>query len=183
MTDYWDYTEMHGQQNIKKNKLKQLHALFYIMLHSDNKVRPSRRPKVLCWIFSKTVHMVAVDLSNAMCSSIILLRLPLLSPFISYEVEERIQYIAYIKVKQSVPLQAWSGPEGSRKLRLPDFVTTAQDGGMVVSLTHRPPLPPGNAPGTHFWCRPQGHSAIERILWQWKIQWHQLGSNQWPSDL
>jgi hypothetical protein len=25
-----------------------------------------------------------------------------------------------------------------------------QDGGEVVSLTHRPPLPPGNAPGTHF---------------------------------
>ena len=37
-----------------------------------------------------------------------------------------------------------------RKLRFPDFVTTAQDGGKVVSLTHRPPLPPGNAPGTHF---------------------------------
>jgi len=32
----------------------------------------------------------------------------------------------------------------------PDFMTTAQDGGKVVSLTHRPPLPPGNAPGTHF---------------------------------
>jgi len=50
---------------------------------------------------------------------------------------------------KAVPLQAWSGPEGSRKLRFPDFVTTAQDGGEVVSLTHRPPLPPGNAPGTH----------------------------------
>ena len=37
-----------------------------------------------------------------------------------------------------VPLQAWSGPEGSRKLRFPDFVTTAQDGGKFVSLTHRP---------------------------------------------
>ena len=24
---------------------------------------------------------------------------------------------------KSVPLQAWSGPEGSRKLRFPDFVT------------------------------------------------------------
>jgi len=24
------------------------------------------------------------------------------------------------------PLQAWTGPEGSRKLRFPDFVTTAQ---------------------------------------------------------
>ena len=52
--------------------------------------------------------------------------------------------------KAAVPLQAWSGPEGSRKLRFPDYMTTAQDGGKVVSLTHRPPLLPGNAPGTHF---------------------------------
>ena len=51
---------------------------------------------------------------------------------------------------KSVPLQAWSGPEGSSKLRFPDFMTTAQDGGKVVSLTHRPPLPPGKTPGTHF---------------------------------
>ena len=51
---------------------------------------------------------------------------------------------------KAVPLQACSGPEGSRKLSFSDFMTTAQDGGKVVSLTHRPPLPPGNAPGTHF---------------------------------
>jgi len=51
---------------------------------------------------------------------------------------------------KAVPLEAWSGPEGSRKLRFPDFMTTAQDGGRVVSLIHRPLLPPGNAPGTHF---------------------------------
>jgi len=42
---------------------------------------------------------------------------------------------------EAVPLQAWSGTEGSRKLRLPDFMRTAQDGGKVVSLTHRPPFP------------------------------------------
>jgi len=42
---------------------------------------------------------------------------------------------------KAVPLQAWDGPEGSRKLRFPDFMTTAQDGGKVVSLAHRPPLP------------------------------------------
>jgi len=51
---------------------------------------------------------------------------------------------------KAVPLQAWSGPEASRKLRFPGFMTTAQDGGKVVSLTHRPPLPPGNTSGTHF---------------------------------
>jgi len=37
------------------------------------------------------------------------------------------------KVKQS-QLQAWTGPEVSRKLRLPDFVTTAQDGGRLSAL-------------------------------------------------
>jgi hypothetical protein len=42
---------------------------------------------------------------------------------------------------KAVPLQAWSDPEGSRKLRFPDCMTTAQDGGKVVSLTHWPPLP------------------------------------------
>ena len=54
------------------------------------------------------------------------------------------------KKRKAVPLQAWSGPEGSRKLRFPDFMTTEQDGGKVVSPTHRPPLPSGNTPGTHF---------------------------------
>jgi hypothetical protein len=71
---------------------------------------------------------------------------------------------------KAVPLQAWSGPEVSRKLMFPYFLTTAQYGGKVVSPTYRTNLPPGNSPGTHF-CqklsRPQGH----------------LGSNQRPSDL
>ena len=56
---------------------------------------------------------------------------------------------ADIKKSKAVPLQARRFPEGSRKLRFPDFMTTAQDGGKV-SLTHRPPLAPGTTPGTHF---------------------------------
>ena len=35
---------------------------------------------------------------------------------------------------KAVPLQAWSGPEGSRKLRFPDFVKTAQDGVRLSAL-------------------------------------------------
>ena len=35
---------------------------------------------------------------------------------------------------KAVPLQAWSGPEGSRKLRFPDLMTTAQDGGRLSAL-------------------------------------------------
>jgi hypothetical protein len=51
---------------------------------------------------------------------------------------------------KAVPLEASGGPEGSRNLTFSDFLTTAQDGGKVVKLTHRPHLPPGNTPGTHF---------------------------------
>ena len=48
------------------------------------------------------------------------------------------------KVKGKViPLQAWTGPESSRRLRLPDFKTIGT-GGKVVSPTHRPPLHPRN---------------------------------------
>jgi len=62
----------------------------------------------------------------------------------------KIKQLFKTEIGKSVPLQAWSGPVGSRKLRFPDFMTTAQDGGNVVSLKHRPLLPPGNTPGTHF---------------------------------
>ena len=61
-----------------------------------------------------------------------------------------IEFVVSGDKSKAVPLQARRGPEVSRKLRFPDFVTTAQDGGKVVNLTHRQPLPPGNAPGIHF---------------------------------
>ena len=35
---------------------------------------------------------------------------------------------------KAVSLQARRGPEGSRKLRFPDFVTTAKDGGRLSAL-------------------------------------------------
>jgi len=54
----------------------------------------------------------------------------------------QIKAITDISKGKAVPLQAWIGPEGSRKLRFPDFMTTAQDGGKVDSLMHRLPLAP-----------------------------------------
>ena len=47
--------------------------------------------------------------------------------------QNRKQNIQNSKGK-AVPLQAWTGPEGSMKLRFPDFVTTAQDGGRLSAL-------------------------------------------------
>ena len=52
---------------------------------------------------------------------------------------------------KAVQFQAWSGPEGTRNLSFPDLMITAHDGGNVGSLAYRPPLPPRNAPGTHFY--------------------------------
>ena len=62
-------------------------------------------------------------------------------------------FVTLLDVKgkgKAVKLQAWSGSEGSKKLSFSDFMTKAQDGDTVVSLTQRPPLPPGSKPGTHF---------------------------------
>ena len=61
---------------------------------------------------------------------------------------------------KAVLVQVCTGPEGSRRLRLP---------GKIVSPIHRPPLtpPPGNIPGTLF-CqrlgRLQDHGAAGRIV-------------------
>ena len=36
---------------------------------------------------------------------------------------------------KAIPSQAWSVPQGSKKLRFPDYMTKAQHGGKVVSLS------------------------------------------------
>jgi hypothetical protein len=44
---------------------------------------------------------------------------------------------------KAIPFQALTGPEGSRKLRLPGFLReSAHEGGKDVSPTHQPPLLP-----------------------------------------
>ena len=72
---------------------------------------------------------------------------------------------------KSVPLQAWTGPEVSRKLRFPDYMTKAQDDGKVVSLTHRPFLPPGITLvliPVRGWVDPRAIARSEGLC-QWEI--------------
>ena len=70
---------------------------------------------------------------------------------------------------KELPVQAWTGPEGSRRWRLQTFQSryVKVEGGKVVSTVHRPPLPEGNIPDTHLryrLSRPQIQSAARRIM-------------------
>jgi len=49
-------------------------------------------------------------------------------------VDQYIYIYIYIYKGQAVPLQAWSAPEGSRKLKFQDFMITAQHGGRMSAL-------------------------------------------------
>jgi len=77
-----------------------------------------------------------------------------------------IQVTSDIKTKNGTGL-VW--PRGFQEVKVSRFHDNGTGGGKVVSPAHQPPLPPGNDPGTDF-CyrlsRPQGHSAIGRILCQ-----------------
>jgi hypothetical protein len=72
----------------------------------------------------------------------------------------------YLSVRTPATGPVW--PRWFQAVRAPRFSWhSAHEGGKVVSLMHRPPLPPGNVPGTHFhqglsW--PQGHGAVGRNI-------------------
>ena len=52
--------------------------------------------------------------------------------------------------KKSSPVTGPEGPRGFQEVKVPIFCDNGTGWWYVVSLTHRPSLPPGNTPGTHF---------------------------------
>jgi hypothetical protein len=73
---------------------------------------------------------------------------------------------ALLYILHAMPLQALTGPHGSRRLKLPDFLDNRHMKVARLSVLRTVRLYPHPFPGTHF-CyrlsRPQGHSAAGRM--------------------
>ena len=116
-------------------------SVFQIFQEVHSTVAEINCIRVIClpflskWSLSKVVLQISVSLQYTCKLRYICLCINLYSPF------NNLIFLTQVKGK-AVQLLAWSDPEGSRKLRLQDYMTTAQDGGKVVSPIHRPPLPP-----------------------------------------
>ena len=53
---------------------------------------------------------------------------------------------------KAIPLQAWTGPGGSRRLKAPRFQDSGRMKVVRLSALHIGRLyPPGDIPVTHFW--------------------------------
>jgi hypothetical protein len=75
--------------------------------------------------------------------------------------------ICKAKHGKAITVQGWSGPEVSRRLRLPEFLHSRHMEVVRSALRTARLYPQVNIPGTHF-CyrlsRPQCHSAAGRIM-------------------
>ena len=98
----------------------------------------------------------------------------LLQPFITtLQTRKFVRWNKHLLcIRYSCSITGLEKPLGLHEVETARIVRqSAHEGGKVVSLRFRPPLPPGNILGTHL-CyrlsRPQGHSAAEKLS-QWKI--------------
>jgi len=84
----------------------------------------SARRQLMFLIITKEIRKIYPDAIRNLFSDYPTLHLHLIS----------LQHFSKNLKGKAVPLQAWTYPEGCRKLKFPDFMTTAQDGGRLSAL-------------------------------------------------
>jgi hypothetical protein len=143
------YTALHSKQDAH-TVLPQVESVKYLGLHFDRrlnwKVHISKKRKQTD-LKAKETNWLIGRKSNLSLENKLLVYKAIIKPIWIYTIElwgcasKSNTAIMQRKKKQS-HYRPGVAQMVSRKLRLPDFMTTAQDSGKVVSLTHRPPLPP-----------------------------------------
>ena len=112
----------------------------------------------------------------------------LMAARVSMLLQSRVSLYIYIYtyIRKAIPLQPWTGPEFSRRLRLPDLKTIGTWRGKVVSPTHRPPLPHRKYSWYSFLLRAESTPVPQcdrKGYVNEKFQWHNRESNPRPSSL
>jgi hypothetical protein len=104
----------------------------------------------------------------------------------SYRKTQELRKTRLPQVKQATPLQAWTGPEGSRRLRFPDFKTI----GTWRWQGCQPYAPAAFTPRKYsrysFLLEAESTSGPQcgrKDYVNEKFQWHHRESNPRPSDL
>ena len=126
-------------------------AVHFLLLRFTvpNFIKPGNRSPQCCdSTYSFLLRISLARTAATILKSTLIFKIVIFCPrnILAFSVDHKIS-INYIKIS---PITGPRCPKGSRKLRFPDYVKMVQNGGKVVSLTHRPFLPPGNTPGTHF---------------------------------
>jgi hypothetical protein len=122
---------------------------------------------------SRVIHsffvLYLIMVTNLSFLSVIILRFYVLyQPMVQLKSDAlfSLTFMSTVKVNQS-HYRSWQVLRAPGGWGFQIWRQSAHKCGKVTSYTHRPPLPPGNIPGSHFcqWLsRPQDHSAAGRII-------------------
>ena len=130
-----------------------------------------RIPMIPAGIEPATFRFVAGHLNH--CATAVQTYIPYRHPV--------FRYIYIYIYGKAVPLQVPRCPGGSRKLRFPDYVTTAQDGGRLSAFRTGRLYPQEMLLvliSVRGWVDPRAIVRSEGFYVNENFQWHQLGSNR-----
>jgi len=109
---------------------------------------------------------------------------PVASRYADWTIPANIHRV-YSHENKAVPVQVWTGPEGSRRLRLPDFRTLGK-WKWFISPTRRPSLPSMKYTWYSFLLEAEstpGPGWGRKDYVNEKFRWHHRKSNPRPSGL